>query len=63
MQMGAWLCFDNIDRMKCEQLSIAAEEVRSIHLAIREKKTRFKFDGVEIPLNTTCNITFTFVQP
>lgn len=58
--MGAWVCFDGIDSMQCEELAVVAEEVRSIQLAIREKTNRFKFDKIEIPLNPTCNMIFIF---
>lgn len=60
VQMGAWVCFDSIDDMRCEELAIVAEEIRSIQLAIRGKTNRFKFDNIDIPLNPTCNIIFIF---
>jgi len=59
MQMGAWMCFDSIDQMRCEELSMVAEEIRSLHVAIKKKATRFKFDNIEICLNSSCNIMFT----
>ena len=61
--MGAWVCFDEIDRMKWDEISLIAEEIRSIQVALQEKMNRLKFEHVEIPLNVSCNIMFIIAQP
>ena len=52
-QTGAWGCFDEFNRITVEVLSVIAVQVKSIQDAIREKKKRFEFMGMDIPMNPT----------
>ena len=52
-QTGAWGCFDEFNRITVEVLSVIAVQVKSIQDAIREKKDRFDFMSVSIPMNPT----------
>ena len=52
-QTGAWGCFDEFNRITVEVLSVIAVQVKSIQDAIREKKERFDFMSVSIPMNPT----------
>ena len=52
-QTGAWGCFDEFNRITVEVLSVIAVQVKSIQDAITDKKQRFDFMGVEIPMNPT----------
>jgi dynein heavy chain len=56
-QCGSWCCFDEFNRIHPEVLSVIAEQVRTIQIAIKEGRTRFTFEGVEcrlMPSAFTC---------
>ena len=52
-QCGAWACFDEFNRINVEVLSVVAQQVITIQIALRQKVSRFDFEGSNIPLIDT----------
>jgi dynein heavy chain len=56
---GAWSCFDEFNRIELEVLSVVAQQLQWIQLAVEAKLERFMFDKDEIPLKLTTNCFIT----
>jgi dynein heavy chain len=60
-QQGAWICFDEFNRIELEVLSVIAQQIMIIQEAIRTGETEFKFGsgGNMIPLSTNFGVFIT----
>mmetsp|Transcript_23745 Transcript_23745/g.11452 ORF Transcript_23745/g.11452 Transcript_23745/m.11452 type:complete len:102 (-) Transcript_23745:315-620(-) len=60
---GAWVCFDEFNRIDLEVLSVIAMQILLIQTAIKkcesESVNTFLFDDKVIPLDPTCAIFIT----
>ncbi|GAB0094584.1 Dynein heavy chain [Sergentomyia squamirostris] len=56
---GAWVCFDEFNRMQLDVLSVVAQQIYTIIQAIRAKLNKFYFDGLELSLKSTCYVCVT----
>lgn len=53
---GAWLCLEDFDRIETKTISVVAQYIRPIQMALQKQAPKFMLDGVELKLNPQCNI-------
>ena len=59
VQIGAWGCFDEFNRISPSVLSVVSAQVKSIQNALLQGLKRFNFEGEEIALDSRCGFFIT----
>jgi len=55
-QLSWQACFDEFNRIEMDVLSVVAQQIHTIHMAIVNKVTTFEFEGAELTLNANCSM-------
>ncbi|XP_046962283.1 dynein axonemal heavy chain 2 [Vanessa cardui] len=58
-QSGCWGCFDEFNRINIEVLSVVAQQILAVLLALSLNQKRFVFEGADIKLDGNCGIFIT----
>lgn len=58
-QSGCWGCFDEFNRINIEVLSVVAQQILAVLLALSLNMKRFVFEGADIKLDGNCGIFIT----
>ncbi|XP_034826235.1 dynein axonemal heavy chain 7 [Maniola hyperantus] len=56
---GAWVCFDEFNRIEVEVLSVIAQQILCIVQAVRQHLVTFDFEGTTLTLNPACYVCIT----
>lgn len=56
---GAWVCFDEFNRIEVEVLSVIAQQILCIVQAVRQHLEKFDFEGTTLTLNPACYVCIT----
>lgn len=51
---GAWMCFENFNRINLAGLSVIAEQMRCLLMIISSKVDQCKFSGVQLHVEPYC---------
>ncbi|KAJ2950232.1 hypothetical protein O0L34_g11594 [Tuta absoluta] len=58
-QSGCWGCFDEFNRINIEVLSVVAQQILAVLLALSLYQKKFWFEGAEIKCDSNCGIFIT----
>lgn len=56
---GAWVCLDEFNRIDVEVLSVIAQQILCITIAVKQNAETFLFEGTTIKLNPACYVCIT----
>eukprot|EP00906_Rhabdomonas_costata_P002297 RCo003671 len=56
---GAWACFDEFNRIEIQVLSVIAQQVATIQIAVAEHRSEFIFEGQQLKLKSGCSVFIT----
>eukprot|EP00760_Papus_ankaliazontas_P005610 PhM_4_TR1266/c2_g4_i1/m.98871/K10408/DNAH; dynein heavy chain, axonemal len=56
---GAWACFDEFNRIEIQVLSVIAQQVLTIQLAVADNRLEFDFEGKMCSLKKGCSVFIT----
>ncbi|XP_071445448.1 dynein axonemal heavy chain 3-like [Hetaerina americana] len=59
---GAWVCFDEFDRVEPNVLSVMAQHLSSIQNAIKENSSELNLNGNILAFNPTCYVCITMTS-
>ena len=58
-QTGAWTCLDEFNRIDIEVLSVIAQQLQTMRIALTNCDEEFFFEGTNMPLVPTCGVFIT----
>ena len=59
VQVGAWGCFDEFNRISPSVLSVVSAQLKTIQNALIQEVERFSFEGEDIALDSRCGFFIT----
>jgi dynein heavy chain len=59
VQIGAWGCFDEFNRIDPSVLSVVSAQLKTVQNALLQNQTRFMFEGDDIALDERCGFFIT----
>jgi dynein heavy chain len=59
IQQGAWTCLDEFNRIDIEVLSVIAQQLLGIRIALKRRADEFEFEGKLMPLKKTMGVFIT----
>lgn len=59
IQSGAWMCFDEVNRIHTEVISVMAHQIQTIQRSIHKRATRIQFEDTSLRIDPTCSVFIT----
>ena len=58
-QSGAWSCFDDIDQVSLDVISVMAVQVQILQMALSRRLRRVAFEGSDMQMTAGCAVFIT----